>query len=73
MLQPSAGNFTQYSYNRLNVAKGEIALGNKDRALDHLEALLKRGNYVNRNWLVADPTFASLKGHPRFDKIVQGN
>jgi len=73
VLQPSAANFTQYSYNRLNVAKGEIALGNKDRALDHLEALLKRGHYVNKHWLLADPTFAPLKGHPRFDKLVQGN
>jgi tetratricopeptide (TPR) repeat protein len=73
VLQPSSSTFAQYSYNLLNVAKGELALGNKDRALDILEQVIKRGHYVTPKWLTIDPTFASLKGYPRFDKLVQGN
>ena len=73
VLQPSSSNFTQYSYNTLNAAKGELALGEKDRALDILEGLLKRGHYVTRAWLQIDPTFASLKGYPRFETLVKGN
>jgi tetratricopeptide (TPR) repeat protein len=72
VLQPSSTSFTQYSYNLLNVAKGELALGDKEHALDHLEALIKRGHYVTPKWLLADPTFASLKGHPRFEQFVKG-
>jgi len=73
VMQPSNSNFTQQSYNVLNVAKGELALGDRDRAMDLLEQLLKRGHYVTPKWLLLDPTFASLKGYPRFDQLVHGS
>jgi serine/threonine-protein kinase len=72
VLASASLGFAQFNYNLLNVAKAELALGDRERAMDHLEQLLKRGHYVTRKWLLVDPTFASLKGHPRFEQLVQG-
>jgi tetratricopeptide (TPR) repeat protein len=72
VLAPTSLGFAQFNYNLLNVVKAELALGDRERAMDHLEELLKRGHYVTRKWLLVDPTFASLKGHPRFEQLVQG-
>jgi tetratricopeptide (TPR) repeat protein len=62
----------QRGYVLLNAARIELALGNKSRALDHLEASRALGGHLTPQWLMLDPTFASLKGEPRFEKLVKG-
>jgi len=52
------------SYNLINAAKTELALGNRDAALAHLKAGRARGIYVTNGWMRVDPTYASLKGYP---------
>jgi serine/threonine protein kinase/Flp pilus assembly protein TadD len=47
-----------------------IILGEKEKALDQLEALLKIPYYVSPGWLAIDPNFSPLKGHPRFEKLL---
>jgi eukaryotic-like serine/threonine-protein kinase len=46
--------------------------GEKEKALDHLEPLLKVPYHLSPGWLRIDPTFAPLKNEPRFQKMVAG-
>ena len=48
--------------------------GEPTKALDTLEPLLKfHSGYLTPAWLRIDPTFAPLKGNPRFDRLAAGN
>jgi len=40
--------------------------------MDQIEALLQRPYVLTRAWLGIDPTFKSLRGNPRFEKLVKG-
>ncbi len=44
-----------------------MILGEKEKALDLLEPLLKVPYFLSPAWLAIDPNFAPLKGHPRFE------
>jgi eukaryotic-like serine/threonine-protein kinase len=46
--------------------------GEKQKALDHLEPLLKVPYHLSPGWLRIDPTFAPLRGEPRFQKMAAG-
>jgi tetratricopeptide (TPR) repeat protein len=54
-------------------ARTLLLLGEKDKALDDLETLLRIPYFVSAAWLRIDPNFASLKGNPRFEKLVAGS
>ena len=43
-----------------------------EKALDQLEPLLKVPYYLSPGWLQIDPTFAPLKGNPRFERLIAG-
>jgi tetratricopeptide (TPR) repeat protein len=47
--------------------------GEPELAMDELESIVHGTYYVTPAWLGVDPTFASLKGNPRFEKLVAGN
>jgi hypothetical protein len=40
--------------------------------LDHLEAVLKVPYYLSPGWLRIDPEFSSLKGNPRYERLIAG-
>jgi hypothetical protein len=46
--------------------------GDPEKALDQLEPLLRIPYYLSPGWLKIDPTFASLRGNPRFERLVNG-
>lgn len=46
-------------------------LGEAERALDLLERFLPLANDLNRAWIKHDSDFNSLRGHPRFQKILE--
>ena len=49
-----------------------LLVGEPDKALDLFEPLLKMPYYLSPGWLRIDPAFASLKGNPRFERLVAG-
>ena len=54
------------------LARIYLLAGEREKALDLLEQLLARPYYLSPGWLRIDPTFASLKGNPRFEKLAAG-
>jgi tetratricopeptide (TPR) repeat protein len=54
-------------------ARLDLALGDRDRALDKLESLLHEHYFLSPAWLRIDPNFAPLHGNPRFQRLTGGN
>ena len=50
-----------------------ILVGEREKALDRLEPLLRIPYHLSPGWLRIDPEFAPLKGNPRFEKLIAGN
>jgi TolB-like protein/tetratricopeptide (TPR) repeat protein/tRNA A-37 threonylcarbamoyl transferase component Bud32 len=58
-------------YEVLNAARAELALGDRERAVTHLEQTRLLGSHLNATWLNLDPTWKSLKGNQRFERLLQ--
>jgi Flp pilus assembly protein TadD len=54
------------------LARIHVLLGEQEKALDVLEPLLARPYVLSPGWLRIDPSFAPLKGNPRFEKLIAG-
>lgn len=60
------------AYVQHQLARIYLLVGEPERALDQLEPLLKITYYLSPGWLRIDPTFAPLRGNPRFERLVAG-
>jgi eukaryotic-like serine/threonine-protein kinase len=60
------------AYNQHQLVRIYILVGESEKALDQLEPLLKMPYYLSPGWLRIDPTFAPLKGNPRFERLIAG-
>ncbi len=60
------------AYNQHQLVRIYLLVGEPEKALDQLEPLLRMPYYLSPGWLRIDPTFAPLKGNPRFEKLVAG-
>jgi serine/threonine-protein kinase len=61
------------AYNQHQFVRIYLLVGEPDKALDRLEPLLKIPYYLSPGWLRIDPTFAPLRGNPRFQRLVNGS
>ncbi|HET9294499.1 MAG TPA: protein kinase [Gemmatimonadales bacterium] len=61
------------NYDMLLLIRTYLAVGEPELAMDQIEALLQRPYVLTPAWLRIDPTYRSLKGNPRFERIVKGN
>jgi TolB-like protein len=55
---------------RIGVAYVLMRAGRKDEAVTRLEEVLRAQYMVSAAWLAVDPTWAPLRGHPAFDRLV---
>ena len=63
-------NATLQPYLQHQLAKIHLMAGERAKALDVLEGLLRRPYYVSPQWLRIDPTFAPLRGGERFERLA---
>jgi len=52
------------------VARIDVALGDRDAAIETLQTILQKPYVISAAWLRIDPTWNSLRGDPRFEQIV---
>jgi tetratricopeptide (TPR) repeat protein len=70
-LNPITTDHTNGPYYQHQMARIYLMVGEPEKALDMLEPLLKMPYYLSPGWLRVDPTFASLKGNPRYDRLLK--
>jgi len=71
LMPMSRDQFTFGPYMRHVFARSMVIAGEPDRALDQLEYLLKVPYGLTPAYLKIDPSFAPLKGNPRFEKLLK--
>jgi serine/threonine-protein kinase len=59
-------------YMQLQLARIYLVVGEPEKSLDQLEALLKVPYYMSPEWLKIDPNFAPLRANPRFVRLIHG-
>jgi TolB-like protein len=72
-LRPIASDAQNGTYYQHQMARIYTLVGEPEKALDMLEPLLKIPYYLSPGWLRIDPTFAPLRGNPRFERLVNGS
>lgn len=61
------------AYGRHQLIRIYLLTGETDKALDRLEDLMKVPYGPSPQWVRVDPTFAELKGNPRFEAILKAS
>jgi serine/threonine-protein kinase len=72
-LDPVSSNAITGPYYMHQLMRVYILGGQKEKALDLLEQLLKMPYYLSPAWIRIDPTFAPLKGDPTFERLANGS
>jgi hypothetical protein len=72
-LAPLASDALFGPYFQHQAARIYTVVGEKNKALDLLESDLRIPYYLSPAWLKIDPNFASLRGNPRFEKLIAGS
>jgi len=60
------------AYDQHQLVRIYLLVGEPEKALDHLEPLLRMPYYLSPGWLRIDPTFEPLRGNLRFERLVAG-
>jgi len=70
VLAPIAKDAYWGPYDQHQLARVYLLVGEPEKALDQLEPLLKTPYILSPGWLRIDPTFAPLRGNPRFERLL---
>ena len=65
-----SANFGRYVQELM--ARIYVMAGEPGKAVERLEVVLAGPSLISRDRLRIDPHFASLRGHPRFERLVEG-
>jgi serine/threonine-protein kinase len=71
-LTPISADRENGPYYQQLMARIYMMVGEPEKALDMLEPLLKMPYFLSPGWLRIDPTWAPLKGNPRFERLIAG-
>jgi len=69
-LQKARWTATNGPYAQHQLARVHMMLGDRAKALDLLEPLLRMPYFLSPAWLRIDPTFAPLRGDARFERLA---
>ena len=69
-LSPVARDYFAGSTQQLVLVHILLQAGERERALDRLEPLVREPYMLSPGWLRIDPTFATLEGDPRFERLL---
>jgi len=72
-LMPVSKNASVGAYIQHQLVRIYLLVGEPEKALDHLEPLLRMPYYLSPGWLRIDPTFDPLRGNPRFERLLREN
>jgi eukaryotic-like serine/threonine-protein kinase len=72
IVQTTTAPAWQLAYIQLQVARIELLAGQSEVAIDRLGFALKHSGLISAGWLKIDTRFASLRGNPRFERLVRG-
>jgi TolB-like protein/tRNA A-37 threonylcarbamoyl transferase component Bud32 len=72
-LDPITRDASNGAYYQHQLVRIYLMAGEPEKALDLLEPLLEMPYFLSPGWLRLDPTFASLEGNPRFEKLIAGS
>ncbi len=70
-LSPISVDHVNGPYYQHLMARIYLRVGEPEKAIDMLEPLLRMPYFLSPGWLRVDPTFAELKGNPRYDRLLR--